>query len=182
MPSLPIAKSYADASLLAELMINKYVNHLPFYRQIQMFKQLGVSIPPLLPLMTGSRKRQICKEDKVRAEYALEQIGMLYDIERMADDKQLSYEERSQLRGRLAYPILVVFEKWIYNEIPNIKYERETTNTKIFRNKGDFMYSVLFTSTKYKIFFCSHDSALSVAVLIIPTTNGIKMKGNCLIF
>lgn len=36
LPSLPIAKSYAGASLLAELMVNKYVNHLPFHRQIQM--------------------------------------------------------------------------------------------------------------------------------------------------
>jgi len=45
MPSLPISKSYAGSSLLAELMINKYVHHLPFYRQIEMFKQLGISIP-----------------------------------------------------------------------------------------------------------------------------------------
>ena len=45
LPPLPLAKSYAGASLLAELMVNKYVNHLPFYRQIQMFKQLGISLP-----------------------------------------------------------------------------------------------------------------------------------------
>lgn len=45
IPALPLAKSYAGASLLAELMINKYVNHLPFYRQIQMFKQSGISLP-----------------------------------------------------------------------------------------------------------------------------------------
>ena len=45
LPELPIAKSYASSSVLAELMINKYVNHLPFYRQIEMFKQLGMSIP-----------------------------------------------------------------------------------------------------------------------------------------
>lgn len=45
LPILPLAKSYAGASLLAELMVNKYVNHLPFYRQIQMFKQLGISFP-----------------------------------------------------------------------------------------------------------------------------------------
>lgn len=46
MPKLPIAKSYVGASLLADIIINKYVNHLPFYRQVQMFKQQGVSIPP----------------------------------------------------------------------------------------------------------------------------------------
>jgi hypothetical protein len=27
-------------------MINKYVNHLPFYRQIQMMKQMGANLPP----------------------------------------------------------------------------------------------------------------------------------------
>ena len=42
----PIAKSYASASLLTDLMVGKYVDHLPFYRQVQMFKRLGVSIPP----------------------------------------------------------------------------------------------------------------------------------------
>lgn len=41
-----IAKSYANASLLTDLMVGKYVNHLSFYRQAQMFKRLGVSIPP----------------------------------------------------------------------------------------------------------------------------------------
>jgi transposase len=43
---LPIAKSYAGATLLADIVIDKYVNHLPFYRQIQMFKQQGISIAP----------------------------------------------------------------------------------------------------------------------------------------
>lgn len=41
----PIAKSYASASLLTDLMVGKYVDHLPFYRQVQMYKRLGVSIP-----------------------------------------------------------------------------------------------------------------------------------------
>ena len=46
MPVLPIAKSYAGATVLAGIIIDKYVNHLPFYRQIQMFKQQGISIAP----------------------------------------------------------------------------------------------------------------------------------------
>jgi transposase len=228
-PVLPIAKSYADATILAELMINKYVNHLPFYRQIQMFKQLGVSIAPstindwfkdtadllrplyyrlketvlatdyiqvdetTIPIINdgkqktvkgylwmvrsvmentvffhydgGSRAQKVAvelllnykgalqtdgyevyqmyenkqgvlpigcwaharryvenalTEDRERAEYALAQIGMLYDIERMADEKKLSYDERAELRARLAYPIMVVFEKWIYEQIPKV--------------------------------------------------------------
>ena len=44
MPVLPIARSYAGATLLSELMINKYVDHLLFYRQIQMFKRDGLTL------------------------------------------------------------------------------------------------------------------------------------------
>ena len=229
LPALPLAKSYAGSSILAELMVNKYVNHLPFYRQIQMFKQLGLSIPPstindwfretadlLRPLYyrlkeqvlstdyiqvdettipvvdneksravkgylwmvrsvmedtvffhydQGSRAQKVVvellkdykgalqtdgyeayaiyenkqgvlplgcwaharrkfeealKEDKARAQYALEQIGMLYDVERMADDENLSYEERVKLRSRLSYPIMCAFEKWIVKQYPDV--------------------------------------------------------------
>ena len=35
VPLLPIAKSYASAELLADLMVGKYADHMPFYRQIE---------------------------------------------------------------------------------------------------------------------------------------------------
>ena len=229
MPSLPIAKSYAGASLLADIIIDKYVNHLPFYRQIQMFKQQGISIAPAtingwfgdvadlmrpswyrlkelvlesdyiqsdettIPIINdekhqtvkgylwmvravmpnlvffhydqGSRAQKVAlqlfkgyqgvvqsdgyavydmyenkkgvlpigcwaharrkfeealKEDKARAEDALEQIGLLYDVERQADQENLSYEQRADLRSRLAYPIMVAFEKWMLKEYPQV--------------------------------------------------------------
>ena len=42
----PVAKSYATASLLTEIIANKYAFHLPFYRQIEMIKsQCGFAIP-----------------------------------------------------------------------------------------------------------------------------------------
>ena len=44
LPSLPLPKSNAGASLLAHLIVNKYVNHLPFYRQVQMFKRDGIDL------------------------------------------------------------------------------------------------------------------------------------------
>lgn len=37
LPSRPIDKCIAEACLLSYILVNKYVNHLPFYRQIQMF-------------------------------------------------------------------------------------------------------------------------------------------------
>lgn len=229
MPVLPIAKSYAGATVLADIHIDKYVNHLPFYRQIQMFQQQGISISAstingwfqdvadlmrptyyrlkdlvltsdylqcdetTIPVINdekhkavkgyiwmvrsvmrdlvffhydyGSRAQKVAlglfkdyqgvlqtdgyavydiyenkqgvlpigcwahcrrrfdealKEDKARASYALEQIGLLYDVERRADQEQLSHEQRSQLRCRLSYPIMVAFEKWLVNEYPKV--------------------------------------------------------------
>jgi transposase/chaperonin cofactor prefoldin len=45
LPLLPLPRSNAGASLLAELLMGKYVYHLPFHRSIAMFKLAGISIP-----------------------------------------------------------------------------------------------------------------------------------------
>ena len=229
MPVLPIAKSYAGATLLADITIDKYVYHLPFYRQIQMFQQQGITISPAtlngwfkevadmmrptyyrlmemvlssdyiqsdettIPIIDnekhktvkgyiwlvravmrdlvffhydhGSRAQKVAlhlfkdyqgviqtdgyavydmyenkkgvlpigcwahsrrrfdealKEDKARASYALEQIGLLYDVERRADQENLTFDERADLRSRLSYPIMVAFENWLVNEYPKV--------------------------------------------------------------
>ena len=39
LPSRPINKAIAEASLLAYILVCKFITHLPFYRQIQMFKR-----------------------------------------------------------------------------------------------------------------------------------------------
>lgn len=44
MPKLPIHKSNAGASLLAFLLIGKYLDHLPWYRQLQQLKRNGLSL------------------------------------------------------------------------------------------------------------------------------------------
>ena len=44
LPSLPIPKGNAGPSLLSHILISKYVDHLPLYRQHQQFKRLGVEI------------------------------------------------------------------------------------------------------------------------------------------
>ncbi|HFC93367.1 MAG TPA: IS66 family transposase [Leucothrix mucor] len=38
-PPRPLPKALAEAGLLAHLFISKYIDHLPFYRQIQIFKR-----------------------------------------------------------------------------------------------------------------------------------------------
>ena len=188
----PIAKSYASASLLTDLMVGKYVDHLPFYRQIQMFKRLGFSIPAatiegwfhdVADLMRpayfrdvmnglvfffyneGTRSAKVvlqlfkdfhgaiqtdgypgygileklegiiticcwahCRRyfdralynDKARAEYALAQIGIVYDVEDMADSQEMDHEQRCGLRKRLAYPVIRAFEKWCITEYPKV--------------------------------------------------------------
>lgn len=44
LPSLPIPKGNAGASLLAHILISKFVDHLPFYRQAQIFKRQQLTI------------------------------------------------------------------------------------------------------------------------------------------
>jgi transposase len=44
LPSLPIPKGNAGAGLLAHILISKFVDHLPFYRQVKMFKRQKVDI------------------------------------------------------------------------------------------------------------------------------------------
>lgn len=36
--------------------------------------------------------------DAARSKYAIEQIGLLYEVERKADDENLTYDERRDLR------------------------------------------------------------------------------------
>ena len=224
-PAEPLAKSYAGPTALTELTIGKFVDHLPFYRQIAMFKRLGIELKqptiegwffgiadlmrplyyrlqeymlqldylqsdestvPIInnekhrtvkgymwliravtePLVLfhyheGSRGKEVAlqffkdykgalqvdgyavydlldkfdgimilccwahcrryferalKHDKERAEYGMEQIGMLYSVETIADEEGASHERRAQLRQELAYPIIHGLEAWALNE------------------------------------------------------------------
>ena len=42
MPLLPICKGIAGSSLLSEILLQKYEYHMPYYRQIQQFRHLGM--------------------------------------------------------------------------------------------------------------------------------------------
>jgi transposase len=227
LPLLPIPRSIAGASLIGELLLGKYMFHLPFHRQIAMLKLAGTTLSAstindifinscdllralyhrlkeivlatdyiqidesTIPVVNdekhktvkaylwvvrsvmdnlvffhydqGSRAQRVVvellksykgavqsdgyevysiyenkqgvlllgcwaharrkfiealAEDKVGAEYALEQIELLYRVETMATDQNLDYQKRADLRCRLAYPILCAFEKWIVKYFP----------------------------------------------------------------
>ena len=228
-PLMPLPRSNAGPSLLAELLMGKYMYHQPFHRQLSMFKLTGISIPAstvsnwfmgscdllralyfrlkeivlasdyiqvdesTVPVINDEKQRAVkaylwavrsvmeklvffhydkgsrtqkvvvellgdyqgavqtdgyeaysiyehkkgvlllgcwaharrkfteaLKEDKAGAEYALDQIGMLYRVEVMATDENMTHEQRAELRKRLAYPILCAFEKWIISYFPKV--------------------------------------------------------------
>ncbi|MEO6668876.1 MAG: IS66 family transposase [Ferruginibacter sp.] len=45
LPSRPLDKAMAGPGLLAQIVIDKYVDHLPLYRQMQRFERTGLKIP-----------------------------------------------------------------------------------------------------------------------------------------
>ena len=125
------------------------------------------------------------KEDDARASYALEQIGLLYDVERQADQENLSYDQRADLRTRLAYPIMVAFEKWLVQEYPNvlprgrigkaIKYTYNIFNKlsryhldgryKIDNNQAENAIRPIALGRKNWLFCGNHQSAENAAII-----------------
>lgn len=45
LPSRPLPKAMAGEGLLAQVVIDKYVDHLPLHRQMQRFERTGVKLP-----------------------------------------------------------------------------------------------------------------------------------------
>ena len=235
LPDSPIHKCMADTSLLTEIIIQKYLYHLPFHRQIARFGDLGVRISsstvgdwfsqscellrPLydhlrrrvlstdyiqvdestLPVIDNEKRRavkgylwvvrnpdngevffhydrgsrsektaltllhgfngaiqsdgyQVYKrfealdgklmlgcwaharrkfdealaENKKLATEALLQIQSLYAIEREADETGATPEQRRELRRTKAYPLLVTFEKWLYDNYTTLLPQSRT--------------------------------------------------------
>jgi hypothetical protein len=63
---------------------------------------------------------QALKNDPVRAQFALEQIQLLYRLERQAADGQYTKEETETLRKEETYPLLCAFEKWLDANYPRV--------------------------------------------------------------
>lgn len=45
LPSLPIPKGNAGSSMIAQILISKFTDHVPYYRQSKIFKRQGLHIP-----------------------------------------------------------------------------------------------------------------------------------------
>lgn len=224
LPQSPIHKCMADTTLLTEIIIQKYLYHIPFHRQIARFTDLGVRISsstvgdwfsqscellkPLydhlrrrvlstdyiqvdestIPVIDNEKKRAVkgylwvvrspdngevffhydrgsrsektamvllhdfkgaiqsdgyqvykrfetldgklmlgcwaharrkfdeaLQENEKLAKEAMLQIQSLYALERAADEMEATPDQRKELRRTKAYPILVTFEKWLYD-------------------------------------------------------------------
>jgi len=254
MPLLPLPRSNAGPSLLAELLMNKYCYHLPFHRQISILKMVGVRLPAstingwfqgssdllralylrlkeiilesdyiqvdesTIPVINnekhktskaylwmvrsvmdnlvffhydkGSRAQRVIvdilknyqgaiqtdgyqaysiyehkqgvlllgcwaharrkfseslAEDKIGAEYALAQIAKLYQVEKMATEQEMNYQQRAELRKRLAYPIMCAFEKWIEG------YYRKTLPGGRMNKALAYTYNIFMRLSRYHL-------------------------------
>jgi transposase len=124
-------------------------------------------------------------EDKSGAEYALGQIGLIYKVEAMATDQKMGFDQRAALRKRLAYPVLVAFEKWIVNyyskAIPKGRMAKALSYTyslfhRLSRYHIDGRYQIdnnlaenairpLALGRKNYLFCGNHDAAENAAVM-----------------
>ena len=81
MPLLPIYKGIAGASLLSEILLQKYEYHMPYYRQIKQYSHLGMKgltestvdgwfkqTMELLRPLYGALKAEVMKSDYIQAD------------------------------------------------------------------------------------------------------------------
>jgi hypothetical protein len=79
-PSRPIARSIAGPGLLAHVLVSKYCDHLPLYRQSQIFARAGAELDRstlaewvggssrLLPPLVEALRRHVMAADKLHAD------------------------------------------------------------------------------------------------------------------
>lgn len=129
-PLSPVARCMAGASVLTDIIVRKFVYHLPFYRLIQQYRESEITISDstmggwyeaaveklkLLYDRAHVRRKFVdsLKENERLAMEGILFIRKLYKVESDADDKGLSAEERAEQRRKISYPTILMFEKWI---------------------------------------------------------------------
>ncbi|VWB60496.1 transposase [Burkholderia lata] len=61
MPGLPITRSIAHPSLLADILVSKYADHTPLYRQSQIAARDGVKLDPASMGRWGGQCEALCE-------------------------------------------------------------------------------------------------------------------------
>jgi transposase len=103
LPSRPIDKGIPGPALLSHIIISKYVDHLPLYRQQQQFKRLGLVIPESTLCGWVKRGSELIKPLFDRQFDFLKKVSYL-----MADETPIRVLDRSKKgRSHLGY-------YWVY--------------------------------------------------------------------
>jgi len=295
LPSLPVPKGNAGASMIAHILVSKFVDHLPYYRQSKIFKRQRLHIPDstiggwangairnwLVPVYESMKNKMlktdylmadetpipvlsedkpgathrgyhwvyydpvnklVCfdyrksrgregpksflndftgylqsdgysayddlgpkekithlacmaharrkfehalNNDRGKAEKAMVWIGKLYDIERQAREKELSYEKIRTLRQEDAPDILDELEKWLIDQAPvvlpksaigiavnytlklwpRLKRYVEDGRFQIDNNLIENSIRPVALGRKNYLFAGSHDGAMNAAVI-----------------
>lgn len=112
LPLSPVEKSMAGASVLADLVIGKFLYHLPFHRQIQQYKECGFSVSPStmggwyeaavekLKLLYDPLRRQILSSEYVQVD---ESVIPVLDDERHKARKGYMWCVRDGISGNVAF-------------------------------------------------------------------------------
>ena len=82
-------------------------------------KRVGIT---LHGCMAHARRKfeQAKDNDLERAAYVLERTQKLYMTEREAREKDLSFEQRRELRAEKSLPVLQELEKWMKGQLPEV--------------------------------------------------------------
>ena len=113
MPLMPVDKCIADTSLLAEILLQKYEYHVPFYRQIQQYRHLGMKgltestldgwfkkTVELLKPLYEELKREVFSYDYVQAD---ETTVPVINREKHRADKEYLWMVRSVMEKQVIF-------------------------------------------------------------------------------
>ncbi|MGL5981547.1 MAG: IS66 family transposase [Phocaeicola sp.] len=104
LPASPIYKGLAGASMLAEILLQKYEYHVPFYRQVKAFRHLGIRISEstlsgwfkpvctLLAPLYEELKKQVLATDYIQVDETT--VGVI-DKEKRKSNKEYLWITRS---------------------------------------------------------------------------------------
>ncbi len=169
--------------------------HVQYRRSGKCNSRKGISLISTCGIITGYLHHDIVQRGSRRecgvtvltcpplAEHALKDIQELYRIEHMADQKELSYQTRADLRQKLATPIFESLEKWMeqtYSQVPpksrtgqaiayalwpRMKRYLQDGRIKIDNNLAENAIRPLTISRKNFLFCGNHKAAENTAII-----------------
>jgi transposase len=140
-PSRPIERGLAGPGLLAHVLVSKYCDHLPLYRQSQIFAREGIELDRStlagFDRLYGEKIKEAACWAHVRRKFydihaslaspiafeALERIGRLYKIEEEIRGRPA--DEREAVRQARAGPELESLREWLHKTATTLSKKSE---------------------------------------------------------